>query len=245
MKHVVIALSVALVGALLVIAFLLGQRSVGGVPVSPVQIVREIVSERAPGPPKAVPAAPVEEMEVPPAEPPAAGGEPPAAAAEAQAAPSESPPSGELAIERDGDDIRIVNAKPGLKSPDVERLAAYLNRVKALQVGPAGTSEESFAQQLLGEAMSGDVSGLNDLIRQTEAAQQQLKDIQPPAGAERHREKLQDLLSESAKLLSRERDALQRKDPEALSLLVANARHLQAKAKALEAEQEELAKKIK
>lgn len=206
-------LAVALAGALVVIAYLLGQRSAVPQTAMTVASTRAVVIER----------------------------EAPIAIANEEREPQKVPPEDpELAIERKDGQVAIVTPKANADDKKSWELSQYFAKVHALQVGPAGTSAQGFAQEMLGDTLNGNTSGIEDLLKQSKDAERKAKDLKAPAGAETYQRQLVDLLSESTRLLAAERDALVNKDTSQLMSLASTAKALEQKAKALEAEEQRL-----
>lgn len=222
----VYGLGAALVVALLVIAYLLGQQSAGP------QVVWIPGTGPNPTPPAAA-AVP------PPAEPPPR----PSSATPTFADP---PPEDVVLVQRNGT-VSLVSppstapSNSGTPSPAASaEVLDYLDQVSRLTVGPAGTDQQAFAQQLLGESMGGDLSGFDDLIREAEVAEKSARALSPPPAAAQHHRQLVELLAESRRILQAEKEALAQKDPALLTGLLASAQSLEAKAKALAATEAQL-----
>ncbi|MBK6683593.1 MAG: hypothetical protein IPG45_03905 [Deltaproteobacteria bacterium] len=223
-KGMVYGLAAALVVALLVIAYLLGQRSAGP------QVVWSSGANATPAAPSAN-AAPAEpEVRPSPATPTFA----------------DPPPDDVVLVQKNGT-VSLVSptptARPDTKAPPPAastEVSEYLDQVTRLTVGPVGTDQQAFAQQLLGESMGGDLSGFDDLIREAEAAERAARAITPPPAAAEHHRQLLGLLGESRRILQAEKEALAQKDPALLTGLLASAQSLEAKAKALAATEAQL-----
>jgi len=149
---------------------------------------------------------------------------------------------GEVVIERKNGQVSIVTPSANEGDKKTWAMNEYFGKVHALQVGPPGTSPQSFAQQMLSDTMNGDTSGIDGLLKEAKDAERKAKDLRPPTGAEGYHRKLIDLLGDSARLLASEREALITKNSDQLMSLVSTAKRLEQKALALEEEEKSLNK---
>jgi hypothetical protein len=134
-------------------------------------------------------------------------------------------------MQRRGDAITIAST---------DTISAYLSQVRALQVGPASADPSEFAQQLISDAMQGNTSGIDELLRQAQDAQRRAKMLSPPLGAEAYHASLLDLLAETTRVLALQRQALVQKDPDKIGALMSSARALESRAKALQTAEQRL-----
>lgn len=236
-KLIIFGLAGALVIALMVIAFLLGQRSAG-----PTLVVGTAIQGGA-APPPPVPSEIVDD--------PAASDEPPSPPRPARRpAPvptfADPPPDDVVVVERNGRPSLVTpKTAPGdeetdrpVEAPTDPALAQYLDAVT--QLGAVGSDPQSSAQQLLGQSMGGDLSGLDSLLRQLDDAERKAQALHPPPRAGRHHQLLLSTLADSRRLLTAARDGLAKQDPDALTSLLPKAQALERGAKALAAEEAEL-----
>jgi hypothetical protein len=246
----VAVLGLALVAALGVIAFLLGQRSVAPTTVSSADPIamREVPSESVPPRETTMSFA-----RLPPVEP----------------GVTRIIRDGEI-IEKRGNSVRIIGIPDGEESPsreDVGEVPArtpersvatataetgrgaavpeYLQQVRALHVGPQGGDPNGFAQELLADVARGNTSGFDRLVRDARDAEDRAKSIRPPREAAAYHRELLDLLSKSTDLLAKQRDAIAAKNTDQVMSLLGSAKGLEQKAQALDAMQQDLERAYK
>lgn len=203
------ALSASLVGALLVIAFLLGRESARSGEPSAAPAVSGVV---AAAPPPANPASSVSVRELALA-PNGASRELPSALPRATAptAPSAS-----------------ASATPsGSARASGAAVIAYLDRVKeTTSVGPDG-DPRAFAAEVTNAALTGDVSKFDGLIAAIDQALGRVRALQPPAEANAYHAMLLQQLETSRSLTTDIRNGMARKDIQALQAASQNASRLQ------------------
>jgi hypothetical protein len=219
-KKIIFGLGAALGFALLVIAFLLGRQS-------------------APPPPTITvntPPTQVQMIEAPPpiAPPPA---RPPA------------PPPDVVLEEKDGT-INLVSPpktpadRPAGASGGDGPIASYLAAIEQIRVGPGG-DQQSFANQLMAEAATGNTQGIDQLVKEAKAAEARLAAISPPPEAATHHAALLALTREGNATLMTLSDALRRQDPNQLSGLLGTAKAMQTKAQEVQRLEDELRSQTK
>jgi hypothetical protein len=120
------------------------------------------------------------------------------------------------------------------------RVSAYFTQMEALQSGGPIGDQEAFATTLLQGAVSGDFSGIDDLVRAAGDAERRAVALQPPGEcAEYHRMAVR-LLQESRTMITALRDGLKRNDTDALTSLGASAQSMKARADTLAAAEKAL-----
>lgn len=228
-RGLLVGLAVVAAGSLLAVAFLLGRTSgAGPSPAPPVERAAEVrvaapagadpltaesLTAGSPSRLPTVPAAPV----------PAAESRPFAPAI----APSTHGPAEE----------------PAFAAPDPARaeVAAYLEAVDRVHPGEMSGGAEDLANEMAVALAKGDSSGLDDLIRQSEAARERLAALAAPAScAAHHRESLASL-DEGLEVLRSLKAAMESPDPASrLADVAARATSLRSRAEALRKEEQDL-----
>jgi len=151
-RELLIGLVAACAAALLALAFMLGRAS-GGARSS-------LPAPAAPGPAAASP--PPAEPQAAPPEEPASAPEPMPPAAAAPLAPRPAPPA------KAADPVRAG-------------VASYFQAIERIQPGQMGGDPETMAKGVLEALVKGDSSGIDGMIRQSEAARASLGALSPPA----------------------------------------------------------------
>ena len=119
------------------------------------------------------------------------------------------------------------------------RVAAYFAQMESIQSGRAGDPNE-FATTIVNAAMSGDFSGIDDLVRAAGDAERRAVAIQPPSEcADYHRQALT-LLQDSRRMVTTLRDGLKRNDADALTSIGASAQGMKSRADNLAAAEKAL-----
>jgi hypothetical protein len=115
------------------------------------------------------------------------------------------------------------------------RVSAYFKEMEAFQSGGPVGDQEAFATTLLQGAVSGDFSGIDDLVRSAGDAERRAVAVQPPAEcAEYHRMALT-LLQDSKTMITALRDGLKRNDTNALASVGASAQTMKSRSDTLSA----------
>ncbi len=128
----------------------------------------------------------------------------------------------------------------GSAGSDSERaaVAAYLEAVDHIQPGKMSGDAESVAGEMAGALAKGDTSGLDRMIRETEAAKESLAAVTPPAScAAHHRESLASL-DDALEMLRSLKTAMESSDPAAqLTGVATRAAALRSRSEALQKEE--------
>jgi len=121
--------------------------------------------------------------------------------------------------------------------PVAAAVAKYLADVDQIQSANLNGSPESVAAEMAGALARGDTSGLDAMIRQTEAAKERLAAVRPPAPCAVHYEKSLESLDDAMGMLRALKSSMQSPDPVAgLAAVSARASLLQTRAEALQSE---------
>ena len=116
-------------------------------------------------------------------------------------------------------------------------VARYLEAVDQIQPASLNGSPESVATEMAAALARGDSSGLDAMIRQTEAARERLAVLRPPAPCAAHYEKSLESLDDAVGMLRALKGSMESSDPAAgLAAVSARAATLQARAEALQRE---------
>jgi hypothetical protein len=125
--------------------------------------------------------------------------------------------------------------------PVAAAVARYLADVGQIQPANLNGSPESVAAEMAGALARGDTSGLDAMIRQTEAAKERLAAVRPPAPCAVHYEKSLESLDDALGMLRALKSSIQSPDPVAgLAAVSARASILQGRAEALQNEDRSL-----
>jgi hypothetical protein len=128
-------------------------------------------------------------------------------------------------------------------SPDAARaaVAAYFDAVDHLQPGAISGDAEAVANEMGAALANGDTSGLDKLIRQTEAAREKFAAVvPPPACAAFHRESLASV-DDALAVVRSLKTAMESPDPAAqLANVAARANALRSRADVLQKEEQDL-----
>lgn len=238
-QNVLIAgLAVALVLALVVIAYLLGQRSAESR--GPAALLQATAAVDPPQPEAAAaPPSPAGAAAAPSPSPEPSkleivegfGGEEPSAAADQ--------PSGPEATERieRRENGEIVIRSAGTGETDRIDIKSYFQRVAEIQVGGTDTAgfAEAFLERLKTSVTSGDLSPIDELIKKVDKSARALKQLEPPEACAEYHQKTLDNLSETRALLKDLRTGIAAKDMSLLGSLAGQAQQLQARADELTA----------
>jgi hypothetical protein len=121
--------------------------------------------------------------------------------------------------------------------PVAAAVAKYLDAVDQIQPANLNGSPESVASEMAAALARGDTSGLDGMIRQTEAAKEKLAALRPPAPCAAHFEKSLESLDDALGMLRALKSSMQSSDPAAgLAAVSARAGILQTRAEALQKE---------
>ena len=150
-----------------------------------------------------------------------------------ETAKTEAPPSSTSAP------AAAVDTSPAMAEARA-RVSAYFKQMEALQSGGPIGDQEAFATTILQGAVSGDFSGMDNLVRAAGDAERRALSVQPPGEcAEYHRMALT-LLQESRTMMAGLRDGLKRSDADALASISASAQSMKSRADTLAAAEKAL-----
>jgi hypothetical protein len=113
----------------------------------------------------------------------------------------------------------------------------YFMRMTAIQATAPSSDTGEFANKLLASAMTGDTSGLDELVRVTEEGANRVRALSPPSSCREcvdYHERMVSMLGESAGMVRQIKTALTSNNAGALTALSASGSSLQARATALE-----------
>lgn len=126
---------------------------------------------------------------------------------------------------------------PAAVDPASAAVARYLADVDQIQPASLNGSPESVATEMATALARGDTSGLDAMIRQTEAAKERLVAVRPPAPCTVHYQKSLESLDDAVEMLRALKRSMQSADPVAgLASVQARASILQTRAEALQSE---------
>ena len=197
-------------------------------------------------------------VSTPTQEPPAVGDpasapEPTASVAEAvgnaMPSPITAPPTGTAAIVAPaptaGTSLPTASMPPPVNTSPATvearaRVSDYLKQMEALQQGGPITDQDAFATTILQGAVSGDFSGIDDLVRAAGEAERRAVALQPPGECAEYHRMAVTLLQESRTMLTALRDGLKRNDTNALTAMGASAQSMKARADTLAASEKAL-----
>ena len=120
------------------------------------------------------------------------------------------------------------------------RVSAYFSQMEALQSGGPIGDQEAFATTLLQGAVSGDFSGIDDLVRVAGDAERRAVALQPPGECAEYHRMAVTLLQESRTMIIALRDGLKRNDTNALTSVGASAQSMKSRADTLAAAEKAL-----
>jgi len=221
-RGVLIGVGAVAAAALLALAFVLGREAGSGSVPAPLTRV-----ERA---------APRPQEDALPPPPPAAAAiaeraEPRPTSWPAPAAPIEAQPAA------------IAGGSGNNPSADPARgaVAAYFDAVDHIQPGAMSGDAEAMANEMGAALANGDMSGLDKLVRQTEAAREKLAAVVPPPScADFHRDSLASV-DDALAVVRSLKAAMESPDPAAqLASVAARANALKTRADALQKEEQDL-----
>jgi hypothetical protein len=131
----------------------------------------------------------------------------------------------------------IAGNLPASIDPVSAAVAQYLAVVDQIQPANLSGSPESVATEMATALARGDTSGLDAMIRQTEAAKERLAAVRPPAPCAVHYQKSLESLDDAVEMLRALKSSMQSPDPVAgLASVQARASILQTRAEALQSE---------
>jgi hypothetical protein len=128
-------------------------------------------------------------------------------------------------------------AAPAPADPERAAVAAYLNAVDRIQPAEIGGTAESAANELAAALAKGDTSGLDAMIRDSEAAKAKLAAVVPPAPCAAHYRESAASLDDGLAMLKALKSAVESPDPVgALAAVGSRATELRSRAEALQRE---------
>ena len=117
-------------------------------------------------------------------------------------------------------------------------VAAYFDAVERIQVGSMSGEAESVGQEMAAALANGDTSGLDKMIRETEAAKARLAAVPPPAPCAAHHRESLGSLDDALEVLRSLKAAMESPDPAAqLAGVSARAQALRSRADVLQKEE--------
>jgi type IV secretory pathway VirB10-like protein len=226
-KGVLIGVVAVAAVSLLVLVFLLGRESGSGSVSAPSTRIERVAPRAQEGRPPLTTSEAMLITEHPetrpaPASTPSSPGE--SAALQIAASPAPAPIGGERGSARFGAERASV--------------AAYFDAIDHIQAGSMSGEAEGVANEMAAALAKGDTSGLDKLIRETEAAKQSLAALTPPAScAAHHRESLASL-DDAMEVLRSMKAAMESSEPATqLANVSARATALRSRADALQKEE--------
>ncbi len=210
--------------SLLALVFLLGRESGSGSVSAPLTRIERVAPRAREGPPPLPTSAAVlitEHPETLPAPAPTPSAPVQSAARQIAASPAPAPAGGER----------------GSAGFDVERasVAAYFDAVDHIQAGAMSGEAEGVAHEMAAALANGDTSGLDKMIRETEAAKQSLAALTPPASCAAHHRETLASLDDAMDVLRSMKTAMESSDPATqLAGVSARATALRSRADALQ-----------
>lgn len=133
-----------------------------------------------------------------------------------------------------------IAGERGSAGSDSERtaVAAYLDAVDHIQPGKMSGDAESVAGEMAGALAKGDTSGLDRMIRETEAARESLAVLTPPASCAAHHRESLGSLDDALEMLRSLKSAMESSDPAAqLTGVATRAAALRSRSEALQKEE--------
>jgi type IV secretory pathway VirB10-like protein len=226
-KRLLIGVVAVAAVSLLALVFLLGRESRSGSVSAPLTRIERVAPRAQEGPPPLPTSAAVFITEHPETRPaPAPTPSTPVQSAARQATASQSPAP--------------IGGERGSAGFDAERasVAAYFDAVDHIQAGAMSGEAESVGQEMATALAKGDTSGLDKMIRETEAAKQSLAAVAPPAPcAAHHRESLASL-DDAMEVLRSLKTAMESSEPATqLASVSARATALHSRADTLQKEE--------
>ena len=233
-KWLIATAGLLLVALIASVAFFIGRESSQPpeAPIADSAPAQEPPSVRGPAPPPE-PTAPAAE---------ASGGAmtSPITASTSGTAASDAPPSTVSAsLSSSGTPAAAMDTSPATAEARA-RVSAYFKQMEALQSGEAIANPEAFAATLLQGAVSGDFSGIDDLVRAAGDAGRRAVALQPPGECAEYHRMAVTMLQESRTMISALRDGLKRSDTNALTSVGASAQSMKSRADALAAAEKAL-----
>ena len=239
-KGTLVALAAVAAASLLGVAFLLGRTTAPGSP--PVA-----AAERGPAPAVSPSPAPTPEP-LASNQPVASPGQPsPPLVDVADPVPAPGPVRAGTDHRSDRQGRRGADTSPpegpsrSTDDPARGAVAAYLAAVSQVQSGNLSGNAESIAGELAGALAKGDTSGLDRMIRETEAERERLSALTPPPACAAHQRESLGSLDDALEMLRSLKASATSSDPAGgLSAVSSRATALRSRADALQREEETL-----
>jgi len=109
------------------------------------------------------------------------------------------------------------------------RVAAYFTQMEAIRSGGTIGDQQEFATTVVNAAVSGDFSGIDDLVRAASDAERRAVALQPPGECAEYHRLAVTLLQESRSMITALREGLKRNDADALTSVSASAQSLKSR----------------
>lgn len=225
-KWLIATAAVLFVVLIAAVAFFLGRESAPQ-PATPSAVAAPAPAESEPE--SKAPVAEAASATTPPVAEPASGAVAPAPIAAPSYTPLPSPSA-----------PAAVDIAPPATDPARARVSAYFSAMQALQSGAPIGDPQALATTILHGAVSGDFSGVDDLVRVAGETERRALGIQPPSECAEYHRMAVTLLQESRTMVTSLRDGLKRNDTEALTSLSTSAQGLKSRAEALAAAEKSL-----
>jgi hypothetical protein len=116
----------------------------------------------------------------------------------------------------------------------------YFLHMQAIQATAPSSDTGEFANKLLSSSMTGDTSGLDELVRVTEEGQRRAQELSPPAACADYHQRMLSMLGESVSMVRQLKTALTSKDASALAAMSATGSSLQSRANALDQQAQQI-----
>jgi hypothetical protein len=218
-RRLTLVLSVSLVIALIVIAYLLGLRSVEQAAVAPAKAPAPVVT--------LAPAVPAES-----AAPSAASSAPVEEAGSAASVATAAPPTGVPAVASSG-----RTAPPAGEDAMRAEVARYFAEADAIgaEAKSATGDPEALAGLILKHATDGDMSELDALLRTQRGLLDRLRAVAAPAPCVEHQRKSVAAVEDGITILERTRDAIVSRDVAGINVLTAQGQDLERRAREVDA----------
>lgn len=126
-------------------------------------------------------------------------------------------------------------ARPRQASVPVADVPTYFAKIDAIRTERGQGDPNAFAMSLIKATMNGSTSGFDELIEDSERMEAEIQAITPPESCAGYHEATLDALAESRELLEDLKDGVQQGDMQALMGIAQRASALQATARSLEA----------
>lgn len=226
-KGILIGVVAVAAVSLLALVFVLGRESGSGTTPAPSMRIERVAPRAQEGPPPLPTSAAMlitEHPETRPSPAPMPSTQVQGAAVQLAASPAPAP----------------IGSERSSAGFDAERasVAAYFDAVDRIQMGGMTGEAEGIAHEMAAALVNGDTSGLDKMIRETEAAKQSLAAVTPPAScAAHHRESLASL-EDAMDVLRSMKTAMESSEPASqLAGVSARANALRSRADALQKEE--------